>query len=175
MELPIPTDNLYKFLALAGVALVVLGYVVPHDKINDIERRIAEADAQRLIFTAELHALDKDTSLAKQLKTVPPEQLKDLTGRLLDVQRKFAQIDGADLQVNVMKKQLEREQALFRQLVRLGSMLSLSGFVLWYVLVQRPTDLVNKSQGAAAFQQLLRTKTNTDTTAPKAKTEDGHA
>ena len=144
MDLPLPTDNLYKFLALAGIALVLLGYVVPHDKANELERRVAEIEAQKLVFLAELKVLDKDTSRASKQKDVPAEELKDLGGRLLEVKRKFAEIDGAELQANTAKAQMEREKPLFHIFTILGALFSVLGFVLWYVVVQRPSDLITK-------------------------------
>jgi hypothetical protein len=47
MNLPsLPTDNLYKFLALSGLAIVLFSLVFPIIRISEIRMQIIEVDTQ---------------------------------------------------------------------------------------------------------------------------------
>lgn len=65
----VPTDNLYKFMALAGLVIVVLSIVLPASKISEIERLSVEIDSDILLLEAETQWYREDSEkLANEWK-----------------------------------------------------------------------------------------------------------
>ncbi len=58
--LPFPTDNLYKFVALAGAALLITSFAFPLARLDEIELAVQQTSAQRKVFDVEVSALEAD-------------------------------------------------------------------------------------------------------------------
>lgn len=56
----VPTDNLYKFMALAGLTIAALPFAFPAIRISEVERLSAEIDGDILLLEAETKWLQED-------------------------------------------------------------------------------------------------------------------
>jgi hypothetical protein len=164
-----PTDNLYKFIAIAGFILLLFCIVYPHvlsqqiqdvlslDKLDDVS-----TSAQMQLVGDKLEALLNRhyqimESLSDSSKTNSPayiatltqenESLKKMSDKLSDLNDAIEE-EGKDRQDAIEAK---RQAALdeinyllsFCQWMRfVGLFLMLLGFSLWYVKVQRFQDFV---------------------------------
>jgi cell division protein FtsB len=59
-SLPLPTDNLYKFIALTGLTLVVLSILFPIVKLNELEVAVLQTQTKRKVLEIEIKALEED-------------------------------------------------------------------------------------------------------------------
>src|SRR6266853_268176 len=64
----LPTDNLYKFLALSGVVVVLASIFYPKSRLGEIQQRVIEV-------TAEMRILDLEN---KRLTVIQSRLEKDL-------------------------------------------------------------------------------------------------
>lgn len=78
MNIPVPpTDNLYKFLAISGLLLVLLAYVVPTLMSPELEIALAETEGEQNALSLEVGFLKEDAKnidsktlyLEKQVKS----------------------------------------------------------------------------------------------------------
>ena len=74
MNLPLPpTDNLYKFVALSGTILFILGLYAPlyldeqfHDKLLDYDLKVAKYEADAEYYDREMKFATADSSDPKR-------------------------------------------------------------------------------------------------------------
>ena len=83
MALPTPpTDNLYKFMAIAGVVVVVLAFVPLEIAVRDLHLRAIEFGGQSKILVIELQRLNEQSEDAARTPGKSgderKEQLRDL-------------------------------------------------------------------------------------------------
>ena len=160
-----PTDNLYKFLALSGIALVIACLLGPWRLEQDLNRARFELEAQLAVAQAEMTALDEDRGrVAVEVKSL--ESLVDSLRAARNVLTP-AEVETYHKSISTLKDRNEvirdraREQpiavarlgAKAHQLTRMladlewiswfsnvgfsvGLVLSCIGFWLWYFRVQ---------------------------------------
>lgn len=67
MTIPnLPTDNLYKFLALSGVLLIVLALIMPRFTINRLDEESDKIEAELLILELETDVIANKTEKLKE-------------------------------------------------------------------------------------------------------------
>lgn len=131
MQIPnLPTDNLYKFMALTGLVLVVIG-IIPYWVGGTKTQEIAGQVLAKQIILIEAEIADDDEFSRHEVAKLRGEikQLKFQWDRLLQ-DRKFL-------------------RTLSSAFYSFGTFLSCFGFVLWYTRVQIYQDLLLKKQATA--------------------------
>jgi hypothetical protein len=149
MTLPLfPTDNLYKFLALSGLALLVFSVVYPTTRMTELRIRQAETRSQLKIRTLEIEAIEKELNQEIQVQPPSTEQLAILSDRGLQSGIKNAQLSSYIEQTNVLVEELSFFMLLLNIGMFFGFTMAVVGFWLWYHKVQRLLDLIAKKQMA---------------------------
>jgi hypothetical protein len=152
MTLPLPIDNLYKFTALAGIAICIFSFLTPMDRWSEFAKLLAETEADLVFLKAEISNFNEDT----QHKLKYPDSQVVRADELID--RSFKQRES----LNKIKRQISYAESLrdwqmkqmrvFWSLFSLGLVMSLIGFWFWYVKLQRPQDLaIEKSIGQSTM------------------------
>lgn len=140
-----PTDSLYKFIAIAGVVLIVWGVSVPWDKQYEYETSRAKYVAQkqklqRMVESYKLRLQD----IANEMRGVVGDELKPFREEVAslnkDMEEANASITEAGLVVSVMQKAADtyRLVGLLSQIA--GVVMIVVGFLLWYLKLQRHVD-----------------------------------
>lgn len=127
-DLPIPRSNIYKSIALSGVAVIIVTLVFLGLRIPEIDNQVLEAEERADIMTARLDA-DESTQGEK-----PRPALEQTLDRIrLESTRKRLEV-------------LERSAAEMREwgliLVTIGVVLAAFGFSYWYRKIQLPMELI---------------------------------
>lgn len=79
MILPtLPTDNLYKFLALSGLAILIFGVVYPYKLANELELKIVDVGTQIKLLEFESAAIGRVISLLEQKKDLTRDEIDTL-------------------------------------------------------------------------------------------------
>lgn len=156
----IPTDNLYKFLAITGLVIVLICLIYPPMITAKVSGSAAEVAALRQLLESQTRQLDHDLKrieteiLQNQTEPVLPlgqaEALDDrvtkaraanveMQARLLDFERKAktALAEG---------RALQSQMDLMVNTLWLGILLMACGFFLWYTKVQRHADTIIRNQ-----------------------------
>ena len=156
MALPTPpTDNLYKFMAITGLALMVLSFVPLEIAVRDLHLRAIELGGQNKILTIELQRLNEQSEAAPH---APGKSGDERREHLRDL---WTQARIKQAQIATTKEQLEatlekyRDYVFFSSVgVGIGGFLSVLGFSLWYKRLQRYQD------------EAIRASTRTSDTTP---------
>jgi hypothetical protein len=143
-----PTDNLYKFIALAGLTLFIVCFLYPSISIQPVLKRSTDlaATSAKMAIDAkagqEKSERDRKTVLnAPQSNLQQAEQLYEEDRKLLAEQEK----SGAQFKYD--EQFLEAEVGLFQHyqsLCSVGQVVGLAvcacGFIFWYFKLQRHQD-----------------------------------
>jgi len=140
-----PTDNLYKFIAIFGLVVTVVGFVFPRILIFDLQTQIIKLQGEVVVLQAIAHDLH------------PKPDGKDFVSTYVEVKAKLQVIEG-------LARQIESLAILFAIGVGAGVFLMLNGFSFWYLRVQRYQDKILKNDAEKRL-----THRSTRTRAPTAR------
>ena len=170
MALPdLPVDNLYKFLTIAGLALVIVSFVGPWARIDDLSREVATFRGDIQILALEAKQLEAERKAASTPEsavpvrpspkvhalgvpepTPPPTELLRNREKALELRK--AQIEAKRLLLREQSSRIKMQTGLGAAGSLVGVILTFSGFALWYVRVQRFQDAILARKAAAVAQ-----------------------
>jgi biopolymer transport protein ExbB/TolQ len=145
-----PTDNLYKFLAISGLLLLILSVIYPYwisyrvmQQANEFFRdlRLLELENKQLSKLSE-EIKSKGEEL-KASKNITSEQVDEFAQRAEDVIDKRYDVVRMDTEIDYKEKQLNTavDTMLPIWTARVGVFIGLifmsGGFILWYFKLQR--------------------------------------
>jgi len=160
----IPTDNLYKFLAISGLVILLICSIYPALITARVSTSAAEVVATRKLLDyqaetlkEEVARIESDLAQAKKAKLVTNERLDALEERneraragLEDAKRRIIDFEKqakvALAEGNALKAQMD----LMMPATVIGGGLFGLGFFLWYVNVQRHADTIIRNQAKAS-------------------------
>jgi len=137
-----PTDNLYKFLALAGILIVVGGYVFVYlqaDRSQELLRELKQGAAL-------IHAETEIARLRSLLNDPNERRGKHLEEGYEAAARERARLTKVEEELKFLLAWKNRSMILLAAAHVVGSVLSAVGFALWYQRVQRYQDLILRRQ-----------------------------
>ncbi|MBU6405419.1 MAG: hypothetical protein KGL63_03055 [Betaproteobacteria bacterium] len=141
MNIPaVPTDSLYKFMALSGVLLVIVGVFYPAYLLQQLQPRVIDAQTTVAILKLQSDQLKFDVGLLKASKSPTLEQLAKIEKQNTEMRVKLARAEGEDAKVAFFSSQVKIIINLEYVVSMFGLFLALSGFSLWYNRVQKPAD-----------------------------------
>ena len=125
MNLPlpsIPTDNLYKFVAIAGLVMILAGLIIPQLTIRKVDE---------LVSTTE--GILKYLENAKEAgRDLPHEKREDMISLI----RQNIELGRSGI------RQWKFESMLASAIIVTGVIFAFLGFLLWYFRVQRHMDKI---------------------------------
>lgn len=141
-NLPIPSSNMYKYVALSGVAIVIVTLVFAVSQLFDIHDQLLEAEERVEIMSARLEA------------GRTPEGGKPASE--LDQRLNEIRLEAAQKRLEILKdRSLElREWATI--LFTIGIAVSAYGFTRWFRKIQLPMERIAQQQ---AEQHVTRADT----------------
>lgn len=149
MDLPalprIPTDNLYKFVALSGVLLVIVGYGIPAYSLvrsSSLARPILREQVERIARQkVAISQYERSTAAYKKNDAAAGRALYDSASHLNDsLKRTSALADQAYDEVKEDRDLLADFARLGFVLVAIGAFCAIWGFANWYTRLQKPLD-----------------------------------
>lgn len=171
MNIPnLPTDNLYKFLSLAGIVVVIMAVYFTVTKVSEVSDKIMDVQEGQDIVSENIKSLERlvellekivDNSIAelkgerkkddKKLELVYSEsEIKNLMSEIRD---SLAKIGVEKVRVEANTKRLtelhERSKKISHWgvfFIAIGMIMANFGFYLWYTRVQKPLDCILKRE-----------------------------
>lgn len=154
MNIPnLPTDNLYKFMALSGLLILILSIAYP-------TYRTLELEQQRQMIRGEIKILEGDVDLLLKIalantkvrhKTTDPDFLQAVQHK-----NTLARIEARGMQLDLLESQIKQYKWLYWVGFFIGLLLTVWGFLLWYLRVQRFQDMLLKRQVSEAAKDCLK-------------------
>ncbi len=162
----LPTDNLYKFLALSGVAIVLSTIYFSYDRRSELlarqdqlsaEARLLKVDArfyQNRIQEYKASILRSGSIAAAGLG----ERVEELQANVLEIERRVAKLEANGLIAARLGRELRMLYALTGFALIVGGALAAVGFRSWYVRLQRYQDAELRKEAAATLDASSETK-----------------
>ncbi len=160
MNLPnLPTDNLYKFIALSGVALSIscLGFLIYNEEAT--QRAIMESDLNRAVAVGRMKSVAESMGQMKELSNKLPPNLDPNAFRefIAPLQEDLEADSEKAIQALVannapaVQADLKRNSLLFWRCflgggILAGTLISFRGFYLWYYRLQQYQDEIAKNE-----------------------------
>jgi len=131
-DLPIPSSNMYKYVALSGVAIIIVTLVFAVSEVFDIHDQVLKAEERVEVMTARLEAGKNPEG------NEPASELEQQLNQI--------RLDAAEKQLQVLKdRSLElREWATI--LFTIGIAIAAFGFTRWYRKIQMPMERIAEHQ-----------------------------
>ena len=175
MEFPqIPTDNLYKFMALSGLSLLIAFILIPGQKIFDLERQTAQLSGEYEILQIELKDREHEFSsvqgkidtLSKKMKRIPENyrlsktESSELSSELHEIENAHQKAHQNLVQTDIFRAKTKAKNNEMKVVLAslnatiwvlaigafAGIFLVTFGFSLWHRRVQLLQDQLLKSQ-----------------------------
>jgi hypothetical protein len=151
LDLPsLPTDSLYKFVALTGLALALFAITYPQAKLVENQVAIAEANAQSAKLTLQIQEEGEVLAKLEGQENPSPERLVSLVQL-----HKAALIAQVDMKRTIDLIHIRNTWIRFYVFYSIagfliGTVLSVAGFYFWYKRVQEPVDRALSRKRSAA-------------------------
>jgi len=161
----VPTDNLYKFMAIFGLILLITCTIYPISKINTAERAKIDVEISLQKLEREMdHIKTEAETISSELTSIENDSESDISSQKTEIielirnKRNSLQSRNDDLEINIID--IKEKRMLSSLLVSelrfflyfgslgsiIGSILMLSGFYLWKNKVQRYQDIILKKE-----------------------------
>jgi len=139
----LPTDNLYKFLAITGLSLVLFSFYLLNMRLDRDWERMIQADKQWMLQMDELRELARTRYNLRQVSKPGDKPIKpgddEFKKRVMQI-RQQTQEEYLSRAPNLRLFD-ELQVALYAGLFFVGL-----GFTLWYFRVQKYLDIAIKRQ-----------------------------
>lgn len=152
MNLPnYPTDNLYKFLAIAGLVLAGYSASYIYNRYIELELQIIRnATEEKILQIEQRQVLDKVNRM-KAKKDRGELTEKEFEQTVRDTKDPFIQgerVVGKSKEISLLYQQLS--DSIYSLYVGLygGLVMTFFGFVMWYFKVQRHSDAIMKKRAS---------------------------
>ncbi len=137
----IPTDNLYKFVALSGIALVLVSLIYPEQAIRDLEVRIIDSETQTRVLLAQADRLEKDLDILEKTPDFEDQKLELIKQKNDEIRINSLKSTGENQKIALYTAHVEKVDNYATFLLWIGCAMSILGFFFWYKRVQKPADL----------------------------------
>jgi len=169
MEIPsLPTDNLYKFLAIGGIIVMVAGFVLPATadfqivKLHEEQQRLAYEE-----FTKHTGDLIRQNNEEMRIAVEAIEKIAEPKARdnILDLLNKrnvtkeqsdafVLHLSGFVDEMRLLRLAHQDQRNVSQLLKYFGFAISALGFGLWYWKVQRFHDRTSRAEALKAEAEL---------------------
>lgn len=156
MQIPtLPTDNLYKFIALSGLLIVLVSFFIPICIMHQVNMQRFDIEADVNVAIEESRRLENKTNLLRQSmkdKSITKEEARLKNDEFDKISEKNT-MNGIRLksQLNKLKFTIEEIKDL-KWLVLigcgLGVVIAWAGFLLWYKRLQKYQDIIIRNEVA---------------------------
>ena len=141
MNIPnLPTDNLYKFIALVGVVVLLAASYFPIIKARELRLAKIEIEGQMRLLEIEVQHLQDTTKQLGSNETIGDCNREELVGKAYKLKMKNEEIKTNSKKVEVIGIDYELIRKIQVAGMILGFILSAFGFFLWYFRIQKYQD-----------------------------------
>ena len=137
----LPTDNLYKFVALAGLAIFIFAVGYAPAQLLELTIRVIDVQSSTEKLRLESNALNKDVDRLDKKKSSSHEDWLALREKALAIQQRAIDIEAMRKKTAVQIQSIEFYKWAIPVLGALSALMMYWGFWAWYVKVQRPQDI----------------------------------
>ena len=159
-----PTDNLYKFMAIAGLVMFAASIIIPYHWLDATEDQLANTQEQFEVLNTEKQSFQRKLDIVSEIisnsilsqkgkftespdklhLTYSNDELKALTTETLDIYATWqVNVDHANAADRRLSYLIQRTKLIGRMawlFMILSAIITTLGFSLWYVRIQIHID-----------------------------------
>lgn len=180
MNLPnIPTDNLYKFIALTGLFILIVSFGFKEYRIyqhsiedaeiivgkefikNQIDNHLRLMELKQSLVNKELEWIESDYEKnTKESQALFGKKWKEAYANLINhADLNYLNIESKNLRLkseyaDASREQTERIKSAMTISMLIGVFAMISGFILWYIKLQRYQDLIIYKKSLVSTAQI---------------------
>lgn len=178
MNLPnLPTDNLYKFQFISGVAILIAVFLYSFTTISTLENQINNLEQEMSITKLSSEFIFKDSDnlvnllngIDKIKKTANIEDIPNIekiesqiTSKLDDLKTKSRSIQIKDIEIQYqsnLKSKIQDTKDVFNFGTLIGLILSVLGYWNWYSRLQKYEDIIIKGRAEEYLKEQKKRRT----------------
>lgn len=144
-----PTDNLYKFIAISGVVILIMSVGFPFSKATNLSIKEAEITADYIRLLEESKFGDDSGTLFTGNPKKSKEHTDFLNKQTKESNRTLREIEQKERIFKIFKQEIRFYTWVGAVGATFGFAVSLWGFFLWYSRVQKYEDIILKSRTEA--------------------------
>lgn len=148
MNLPssIPTDNLYKFMAITGLVLIILSLYWYNKNLREIALESIELRSQVQLMAEKNFILDEKKKIVEAIKNSTSEEALAILNQRAELLREAPTITKRWEQLFFMANEFKKQKWIIFAVIVLGVGITTVGFYLWYIRLQKYQDILMKKE-----------------------------
>lgn len=139
-----PNSHLYKFMALFGLLLFLTCVLLPCLKLDDNNKEINEIRRNLLVLNHERDALVNEIKQIEEAQVTIVDDANLINGRIAEIRKKVdLRTEQISLENQILERHLEKQgdiRLFIGYFIILSVLISISGFILWYLKIQKPLN-----------------------------------
>lgn len=139
-----PNSHLYKFMALFGLLLFLTCVLLPYLKLDDNNKEINEIRRNLLVLNHERDALVNEIKQIEKAQVTIVDDANLVNGRIAEIRKKVdLRTEQISLENQILERHLEKQgdiRLFIGYFIILSVLISISGFILWYLKIQKPLN-----------------------------------
>lgn len=148
-----PTDNLYKFISIAGLVLFFISISFPFSKASNLAVKQAELWGQYERLKVDAQSLNGELMVAvADLNKVTQSQYKELQQKFQNQNVKRTEVETNEKVVAVFRQEIRFYTWIGIIGATVGFFMAVTGFVFWYKRVQKFEDAILQKKAQEANQ-----------------------
>lgn len=141
-----PTDNLYKFIAISGVVILILSVGFPFSKATNLSVKEVEITGDYIILLEDSKFGDAPRALFTGDQKKSKEHIDFLNKQTKESKRHLRVVEQKERIAKILKQEIRFYTWVGIVGGALGLAISLCGFFLWYSRVQKYEDIILKNR-----------------------------
>lgn len=148
MNLPtLPTDNLYKFIAIAGITIVVTSFLSISFQMHEMAILMFDYNTEALVVRENVDNLgEKVTNLSTLEKDEIIIESQSILKETNNQELKLAELEGVRQKNTFLFDDFKENFYMFKKFIYLGFGITVYGFILWYLKLQQYLDKIIKKE-----------------------------
>lgn len=161
----LPTDNLYKFLAIFGLVILFGSNLLSYRLMEELRSKVDRSTSLSKLFSLEVKFIEDDVKTAEDelnvlkkqikegqiVKEVADEQMKEKMKEVKNLRERIRQgeknlAENPPTDPKVFLSEIDFIRFILRDGTFIGYFVSTLGFILWYIKLQRYQDIFIKNE-----------------------------
>jgi hypothetical protein len=148
MQIPnVPTDNLYKFISISGLVLIVTSFIAISISQREVADQIFTTHQEALSVGKAIQQLDDEMDALVSNPT--PEsyvRAKQILEETKPLEVELAKLESMNDKSEYMHLASTEDLNFFKNQIYFGFFLTILGFIGWYYRLQRHLDAIVKKE-----------------------------
>ena len=139
-----PNSHLYKFMAFFGLLLFLICVLFPYYKFDDNNKQMDEIRRNLLILNHERDAMVNEIKQIEEIQKGSSENNYMVTAKIAEIKEGVdLRTEQISLENQILEEHAEKQgniRMFMGYFVILSVLISVSGFIMWYMKIQRPLN-----------------------------------